>query len=144
MFGKKPPSPPVPSGNTVRITPEQEDYKKQEETLQRGMSSMADLIAPASIEVDFNHIRVGEKFYKTFFIAGYPRYVSANWLEPVIDFEHSMDVSMFIYPTSAPDVLSDLRRKIAEMEATIASDIEEGLEVDPRVKAQLEDALSVQ
>src|SRR3972149_688762 len=105
---------------------------------------MADLIAPASIEVDFNHIRVGEKFYKTFFIAGYPRYVSANWLEPVIDFEHSMDVSMFIYPTSAPDVLSDLRRKIAEMEATIASDIEEGLEVDPRVSAQLEDALSVQ
>lgn len=141
MFGSKKTQP--TQSNSVKTTPEQ-DFKKQAQTLQRGMSSMADLIAPASVEVDFNHIRVGEKFYKTFFIAGYPRYVSADWLAPVIDFEHSMDVSMFIYPTSASDVLSDLRRKIAEMEATIASDIEEGLDVDPKVRAQLEDALSVQ
>ncbi|PIR80248.1 MAG: hypothetical protein COU25_01040, partial [Candidatus Levybacteria bacterium CG10_big_fil_rev_8_21_14_0_10_35_13] len=144
MFGKKKTQPPsVITTGAVNYEPK-EDYKKQARILHRGMSSMADIIAPASAEVDFNHIRVGEKFYKTFFIAGYPRFVSANWLEPLIDFGHSMDISMFIYPTSAPDVLSDLRRKIAEMEATIASDIEEGLVVNPGVKAQLEDALSVQ
>lgn len=112
--------------------------------LERGMSSIADVIAPPSVEVDFNNIRVGEKLYKTFFVSGYPRYVSANWLEPLINFESSMDISMFIYPTDAPDVLSDLRRKIAEMEATLASDIDEGLDVDPKVSAALEDALSVQ
>ncbi|MBI3985274.1 MAG: ATP-binding protein [Candidatus Levybacteria bacterium] len=112
--------------------------------LQRGMNSVADIIAPSSIEVDFNNIRIGEKLHKTFFIAGYPRYVSPDWLEPVIDFEHTMDISMFIYPSQTPDVLSDLRRKIAEMEATIASDEEEGLEIDPKVSASLEDALSVQ
>src|SRR5437868_6963477 len=89
--------------------------------LQRGTNSIADIIAPSSVEVDFNNIRVGEKLYKTFFVAGYPRYVNSNWLEPVINFDHSMDISMFIYPSSTPDVLSDLRRKIAEMEATIAS-----------------------
>ena len=107
-------------------------------------SVVADIIAPPSIEVDFNSIRVGQKLYKTFFIDGYPRYVNPNWLSPLIDFEHTMDISMFVYPTNAPDVLSDLRRKVAEMEATIASNIEEGLDVDPRVKAQLEDALSIQ
>src|SRR3989338_280431 len=112
--------------------------------LQRGMNSVADVLAPSSIEVDFNNIRVGEKLYKSFFISGYPRYVSANWLEPLINFESSMDISMFIYPTDAPDVLSDLRRKIAEMEATLSSNIEEGLDVDPKVSASLEDALSVQ
>jgi len=112
--------------------------------LQRGMSSIPDVLAPSSIEVDFNNIRVGEKLYKSFFISGYPRYVSANWLEPLINFESSMDISMFIYPTDAPDVLSDLRRKIAEMEATLSSNIEEGLDVDPKVSASLEDALSVQ
>jgi conjugal transfer ATP-binding protein TraC len=121
--------------------------KKQATTnglLQRGMNSVADILAPSSVEVDFNNIRVGERLYKTFFVAGYPRYVSANWLEPLINFESSMDVSMFIYPTDAPDVLSDLRRKIAEMEATLASNIEEGLETDPKVQASLEDALAVQ
>lgn len=102
------------------------------------------MIAPSSVEIDFNSIKVGEKYYKTLFVVGYPRYVSPDWLEPLIEFDHSMNVSMFIYPASSPDVLSDLRRKVAEMEATLASQVEEGLEEDPKIKASLEDALSVQ
>ena len=113
-------------------------------TVQNGMVSIPDMIAPSSVEVDFNNIRVGEKYYKTLFVVGYPRYVSPNWLQPLIEFDHSMSVSMFIYPTQSADVLSDLRRKIAEMEATISSQEEEGLELDPKVSASLEDALSVQ
>jgi len=110
------------------------------ETIQKGMVSLVDVLAPSSVEVDFNYIRVGERFYKTFFIVGYPRYVSPNWLSPVIDFGHSLNISMFIYPTSSSDVLSDLRRKTAEMEATIASQIDQGLVVDAKVQAALEDA----
>ncbi|MEX2007510.1 MAG: ATP-binding protein [Candidatus Levyibacteriota bacterium] len=112
--------------------------------LERGMTSIKDVLAPSSVEVDFNFIRSGDHFYKTFFVAGYPRFVSANWLAPVINFEHSMNVSLFIYPTTSADILSDLRRKVAEMEATIASQIDEGQAVDPQVKAALEDALSIQ
>ena len=108
--------------------------------LAQGTISLADIIAPSSIEVDFNYIRIGERFYKTFFVVGYPRYVSPNWLAPVIDFNHSLNISMFIYPTSSSDVLSDLRRKTAEMEATISSQIDQGLVVDARVQAALEDA----
>ena len=110
------------------------------DVLQKGTVSLADIIAPSSIEVDFNYIRIGERFYKTFFVVGYPRYVSPNWLSPVIDFNHSLNISMFIYPTSSSDVLSDLRRKTAEMEATIASQIDQGLVVDAKVQAALEDA----
>lgn len=110
------------------------------EVIEKGMVSLIDVIAPSSIEVDFNYIRVGEKFYKTFFVVGYPRYVSPNWLSPVIDFNHSLNMSMFIYPTSSSDVLSDLRRKTAEMEATISSQIDQGLVVDAKVQAALEDA----
>jgi conjugal transfer ATP-binding protein TraC len=110
----------------------------------KGMSSVADIIAPSSVEVDFNNIRIGEKYFKTIFVAGYPRYVSSNWLEPLIEYDHSLNISMFIYPTFAGDVLSDLRRKIAEMEATISSQSEKGLEIDPKISASLEDALSVQ
>lgn len=112
--------------------------------IEKGLLSLVDVIAPSSVEVDFQYIRVGEKFYKTFFVVGYPRYVSPNWLQPLIDFDHSMNISMFVYPTSSPDVLSDLRRKIAEMEATISSQIEEGQVVDPRVRAALDDALAIQ
>ena len=112
--------------------------------IEKGMVSLTDVIAPSSVEVDFNYIRVGEHFFKTFFAVGYPRYVSPNWLSPLIDFDHSMTISMFIYPADSPDVLTDLRRKIAEMEATLQSQIEEGQDIDPKVKAALEDALSIQ
>lgn len=117
---------------------------KQTQNLPLGSSSIADNIAPSSIEVDFNFIRVGERFYKTYFVTGYPRFVSPNWLSPIINFDQSMIISMFIYPSTSSDVLSDLRRKIAEMEATLASEVDEGKEVDPKVKASLEDALSLQ
>jgi len=111
---------------------------------ERGMNSVTDIIAPSSIEVDFGFIRVGEKFYKTFFVVGYPRFVSPNWLEPLIDFDHSLNIAMFCYPTTSADVLSDLRRKIAEMEATLMEQTKNNQVLDPTVQASLEDALAVQ
>lgn len=112
--------------------------------LEKGTVSLNDAISPSSVEVDFKFIRIGEAYYRSFFIADYPRFVSANWIEPVIDFDHTMDISMFIYPASSQDTLSDLKRKIAEMEATISSQADEGEVIDPKVTAGLEDALSLQ
>lgn len=112
--------------------------------MEKGTVSLTDILAPSSVEVDFNYIRVGDLFYKTLFVVGYPRFVSPNWLSPLIDFDHSMNISMFCYPTASNDVLSDLRRKIAEMEATVSSQVEEGKVIDPKVQAALEDALGLQ
>ncbi len=114
------------------------------QTLENGMISIVDIISPSSIEVDFRSIRVGEMYYTTLFIVGYPRFVSPNWLEPLIDYDHTLDIAMFCYPASSSDVLEDLRRKIAEMEATIDSEEQQGRVVDPKVTAALEDALSLQ
>ena len=112
--------------------------------LERGMVSLIDVIAPSSVEVDFRYIRVGERFYTTLFMVGYPRFVSATWLQPLIDYDHTLDISMFCYPESSTDVLEDLRRKIAEMEATIDSEMQQGHVVDPKIQAALEDALGLQ
>ncbi len=113
-------------------------------SLEKGTVTLADILAPSSVEVDFRYIRVGERYHRTFFVVDFPRFVSPNWMAPLIDFDHTLDIAMFVYPTSAPDILSDLRRKIAEMEATIASESEQGKVVDPKVTAQLDDALSLQ
>ena len=51
---------------------------------------------------------------------------------------------MFCYPTASSDVLADLRRKIAEMEATISSDSKSGHPIDPKIEASLQDALGLQ
>jgi len=114
------------------------------EALEQGNLDLKDIIAPPSIEIDFDNIKIGNIYYRTLFVSGYPRFVDANWLSPVINFEHSIDISMFYYPVKAKGVLDDLRRKIAEMEVTISSDIEKRRVVDPAVKAALEDAKSLQ
>lgn len=106
--------------------------------------SLADTIAPTELEVDFSHLRLNQSLYRTFFVSGYPRFVEPNWLEPLISFEHSLHVSMFIYPTKSSGVLEDLKRKIAEMEATLQTDTDRGRVVDPSVVAALEDAQELQ
>ncbi len=109
-----------------------------------GMVSVQDVIAPSAIEVDFDHLKIGNTYFRTLFVAGYPRFVSANWLSPLINFDHSLDISMFVYPVEGKTVLDDLRRKITEMEAEISTDIQRGRIVDPSTQAKLEDAHSLQ
>lgn len=112
--------------------------------LAKGTVSIKDIIAPAFIEVDFNNIKIDDKFYRTLYVVGYPRYVSANWLYPLITFDHPLYISMYIYPAESKEVLDDLKRKIAEMEATIEGDIKSGKVVDPTVQVALDDALALQ
>lgn len=114
------------------------------EVLARGMTDVKDIIAPPALEVDFDYLKIGNHFVRTLFVSGYPRFVGANWLAPLINFDHTLDISMFYYPVESKGVLSDLRRKIAEMEATITTDIERGKVVDPAVQAALDDAKSLQ
>jgi len=130
-----------PAAKSAPVDPE---AKTTSRSLDQGIPSIKDIIAPAAIEVDFDHLRVDNKFFRTLFVAGYPRFVSANWLAPLINFDHTLDVSMFIYPVEAKGTLDDLRRKIAEMEAELSTDIQRGRVVDPATQAKLEDALSLQ
>src|SRR5258708_1033973 len=105
---------------------------------------LIDVIAPKSIEVDFSSLRINDMLYRTFFVSNYPRYAEPNWLEPLIDFDHTLNISMFIYPSSSKSILDDLRRKVAEMEATIQTDLERSREVNPAIQVALDDARELQ
>lgn len=113
-------------------------------TLGEGTTSVKDVIAPEAIEVDFSDIKINDTYYRTLFVAGYPRFVNANWLSPLINFPHSLSVSMFIYPVEGKGVIEDLRRKIAEMEAELAGDIQRGRIVNIDTQVKLEDARALQ
>ena len=81
---------------------------------------VSDIIAPPAIEVDFDHLKIGDRFVRTLFVAGYPRFVSANWLEPLVSFNHTLDVSMYIYPSKSEEILENLKRKVGE---SVSSDL---------------------
>jgi len=114
------------------------------EMLSRGMLNIKDVIAPSSVDVDVGHMKIGNTYYRTLFVSGYPRFVGANWLAPIINFDHTLDISMFYYPVKSKGILDDLRRKITELEATVKSDQERGKIADPRVTIALDDANALQ
>jgi conjugal transfer ATP-binding protein TraC len=131
--------------------PKKQEEQKQPVPLQdfgqqlaQGLTTIKDIIAPPSLEVDFQHVKIGETFYRTLFVAGYPRFVNANWLAPLINFHHSLNIAMYIYPVEVKDVLDDLRRKIGEMEAEVQTDIQKGKIVDIGTKVKLDDARDLQ
>ena len=106
--------------------------------------NLLDVISPQSVEIDFDYIKVNDVYFRTIFVGGYPRFVAPGWLEPVVNIDTSLDISFYIYPVDGKSVLDDLRRKIAEMEAEMTTDIERGKLVDPVTQAKLEDAQSLQ
>ena len=128
----------------IKATVINTEQKTGPQDLAKGMVSAKDVIAPSSIEVDFNYIRIGSTYFTCIFISGYPRFVGANWLSPIINFEHTLDISMFYYPVKAKGILDDLRRKITEMEATVRTDRERGKIEDPVIVSALYDAKALQ
>jgi len=127
-------------------TPQEEKPRAPLSTIKdtTNAASIQDVLAPSAIEVDFSFIKIDDNYVRTLFITGYPRYVSANWLAPLVNFNHSLDISMYVYPSDSKDTLDNLRRRLAEMEAEINTDIERGRIPQAATEAALEDAKSLQ
>lgn len=114
------------------------------ESLKDPKLHIRDVVAPNKIEVDFDYLKINDVYFRTLFISGYPRFVSPGWLEQVINFNSSLDISFFLYPIEGKGVLDELRHKIAEMEAEIATDLERGKIINPATQAGMEDARALQ
>lgn len=110
----------------------------------KGLLDIKDIIAPAAIEVNFSNLAIGSKYFRSYFAVNYPRIVTPSWLEPLINFEYPIDISTFYYPRETGAILKILRRKIAEMQATMNLQVQSGKQADPIVRKQLEDALQLQ
>ncbi|MDD3474522.1 MAG: ATP-binding protein [Candidatus Dojkabacteria bacterium] len=106
--------------------------------------TLRDIVAPIDLEVDFNHLQMGDYYFKTFFISSYPRFVGPNWLSPIINFEHSLRISTFYYPVDSKVILEKLKKKIGEMEATLYSQMEDRKVIDASLKVKLADAQQLQ
>ena len=89
-------------------------------------TSLADTIAPSALQITSNYIQIGEKFARTFFIITYPRFLTANWMSPIINLDAIFNISMFIHPADTGIVLKKLRRKVTQIESQISTEQEQG------------------
>ena len=118
--------------------------KYPNEALKESKLDVLDVIAPPEMEIDFDYLKIGNVYFRTLFVSGYPRFVSPGWLEQIINFDSSLDIAFYVYPIEAKGVLEELRHKIAEMEAEIATDLDRGKIVNPSTQAKLDDARILQ
>ena len=98
-----------------------------------------DIIAPSSILVTSDHLKLGKKFAKSFFIFSYPRYLSTAWFSPIINLDTPMDIGFHVYPIETGQVLKQLRKRVTEVQAEIMEREEKGLIRDPALETAYRD-----
>ena len=101
--------------------------------------SLIDAIAPSALQITSNYIQIGDKYAKTFFVITYPRFLTVNWLSPIINLDRVFNVSMFIHPADTAIILKKLRRKITQVEAQISTEAEKGKIRDPMLETARDD-----
>jgi conjugal transfer ATP-binding protein TraC len=100
---------------------------------------LADKIAPSAIEITSKSMRIGDKIVRTFFIISYPRYLTDNWLTPIINLDKIFDIAIYVNPIETAELLKHFQKKIAEVESQIIVRQQKGLVRDPMLDTARED-----
>ena len=118
-------------------------FKKKVEIPQRIFEAeilkATDIIAPASIEISSDCLRIGERYARSYFIFSYPRYLTTAWLSPVINLDVPIDISFFIHPVDTSSYLKLLMKKVTEVQSEIMEREEKGLVRDPVLEMAFKD-----
>ena len=137
------PAPELTPEEQKRLAQQQLEEKKAvleaEKVYRRGVVTVQDVIAPASMKVEARYLELGSKFVRTIFVVAYPRYISVGWFAPVINLNIPLDISMYFYPIGSEIILKQLRNKAGALEAQILADAEKGAPRDPIRETALRD-----
>jgi type IV secretory pathway VirB4 component len=118
---------------------EQKQVLEAEKTFLRGLATVRDLIAPASMRVEPRLLELNGRFISTLFVVTYPRYINVGWFSPIINYPSPLDVSMFFYPVRSDVILKQLKNKVGALEAQLSADREKGAPRDPLRETALQD-----
>lgn len=120
-------------------TADQDQQEAAFAAYQEGLASTRDIIAPADFLVTTSYIQLGTYFVRTLFVYTYPRFLNTNWLSPIINYDFTMDMSMFMVPEDTQQVMQTLRRKMTQLESSRMVEEEKGLVRDPELDTAIHD-----
>jgi conjugal transfer ATP-binding protein TraC len=138
LFPAKVPKTLKPAGEEI-IPPdkktEAQEIREAEKIYREGLATIKD-----TMEFMYDKMNVSGIIAKSFFVYAYPRYIEANWLSPIINFDVSMDISMFVYPASSVKIMKFLKNKVAQIQSSMRMEQEKGMVSDPALETALQDA----
>lgn len=97
--------------------------------------TITDVIAPSAISINPRSINISGVSARTYYVVAYPRYLNDGWLEPILNIEKELDVSIFIHPIDTADTLKKFQKKVAEVQSQINLKAEKGEVRDPQLEA---------
>lgn len=112
----------------------------EERRFARGTRTLADLLAPAAVEVARNHVRLEYQYARVLIVVGYPRSVTPGWLTPLLEFEHPLEVSLHIHPLETASIVKLLGHKLVQLQSSRLVDVRGGRLADPEREVAFEDA----
>lgn len=98
-----------------------------------------DIIAPSSIDISSNYLKISERFSKSYFIFSFPRYLTSAWLSPLINLTVPLDISFHIHPIDTGSILNKLRKKVAMVQAEMMEREQKGLIREPSLEIAYQD-----
>src|SRR5882762_3902614 len=87
----------------------------EERRFARGTRTLADLLAPAAVEVARNHVRLEYQYARVLVVVGYPRTVGVGWLTPLLEFEHPIEISLHVHPLETAGIVKLLGHKLVQI-----------------------------
>lgn len=97
--------------------------------------SLKNLIAPGSLEVKNNYVKMGNIYSRTLFLSISSPYIGQGWLSPIINLGYTIDISMFVEPIPTEKMLKKLQNQLVNVEVELNERQQKGLIRDPLLDA---------
>jgi conjugal transfer ATP-binding protein TraC len=105
--------------------------------------SLQDTLAPSALQIESKDFTIGDIKGRSYFIMSYPRFLTDNWLSPLINLDKVFDISMHITPLDTGDIMKKFQRKVAEVQSQMMIREEKGMVRDPMLETAYEDLESL-
>src|SRR5215813_6260697 len=107
-----------------------QQLSSEERRFALGTRSVADLLAPAAVELGRDHVRLEYHYARVLVVIGYPRSVGPGWLTPLLEFEHPIEVSFHVHPLESATVVRLLGHKLVQLQSSRLVDLRSGRMAD--------------
>lgn len=108
---------------------------ENQSAISNSLLTLTDVIAPSAVSINPRSINISGTQARVFYAVSYPRYLNDGWLEPILNMEKELDVTIIIHPINTADTLKKFQKKVAEVQSQINMRAERGEVRDPQLEA---------
>ncbi len=89
-----------------------------ERLYEQGTRSVPDLVAPDSVEVARDYVRVESGYARALVVTNYPRTVGPDWLAPLLALQAPIEISFHVGPLNSAQMVRKLSRKLVQLRSS--------------------------